>query len=112
MHQRAVHPLTTTRVQIDGLLPAFTVHAIDMRGHGHSSSTLHSKTPGEVVPGADVLAVLQQLGLHKPLVFGHSLGGTVAMLVEVRQPGTWGGMALFEPIIAAWPEEVRSCRML
>lgn len=32
-------------------------------------------------------------------VFGHSLGGVVALAAEVRQPGTFEAMYLFEPVI-------------
>jgi pimeloyl-ACP methyl ester carboxylesterase len=32
-------------------------------------------------------------------VFGHSLGGVAALAAEVRQPGTFEAMHLFEPVI-------------
>jgi predicted alpha/beta superfamily hydrolase len=32
-------------------------------------------------------------------VLGHSLGGVAALAAEVRQPGTFEAMYLFEPVI-------------
>ena len=33
--------------------------------------------------------------------FGHSLGGTLALAAELRRPGTFAAMFLYEPVIAA-----------
>jgi pimeloyl-ACP methyl ester carboxylesterase len=61
----------------------FRVYALDLRGHGDSD------WPGiysfELIRD-DVLGVLDQLGLDRVTLVGHSMGGTVAYLVAMAQP--------------------------
>jgi len=59
------------------LAQQYDVIAIDQRGHGGSS---HPEQ-GYHIPdyAADLAEVLDQLGLEKPLIMGHSLGGMVTL---------------------------------
>lgn len=41
---------------------------------------------------ADVIALADVLGLHKPVLFGHSFGGFVAMAAAIRAPDRFGGL--------------------
>ena len=61
----------------DRLAQRYDVIAIDQRGHGGSSHPEH----GYLIPdyAADLSGVIDQLGLEKPLIMGHSLGGMVAL---------------------------------
>jgi 3-oxoadipate enol-lactonase len=62
----------------------FRVLAIDLRGHGQSD------WPGTYsfeLMRDDVLGVLDQLGLERVNLLGHSMGGTVAYLIAERAPG-------------------------
>ena len=61
----------------DRLAKFYDVIAIDQRGHGASSHP----DQGYLIPdyAADLAGVLDQLGLEKPLIMGHSLGGMVAL---------------------------------
>lgn len=70
------------------------VVAFDQRGHGRSS-----RRPAEVsraAYAADVVAVVEQLGLRQPLLVGQSLGGHTAMLATAAHPGLFGGLVLVE----------------
>ncbi|GIG60548.1 alpha/beta hydrolase [Longispora fulva] len=58
------------------------VVAMDLRGHGHSGRAPWT-WDGAV---ADLEAVVDQLGLDRPTVIGHSLGGMLATLWAVRHP--------------------------
>ena len=72
--------------------------APDLRGHGRS----------EVPDGLtydwdgfadDVLAVVDALGLERPVGIGHSKGGAALLRAEARQPGTFRAIWCFEPIV-------------
>jgi pimeloyl-ACP methyl ester carboxylesterase len=61
----------------------FRVYALDLRGHGDSD------WPGiysAELMRDDVIGALDQLGLDRITLVGHSLGGTVAYLVAMAQP--------------------------
>ena len=103
---RAIGKQPRNGMQISCLTPQFHVYAVDMRGHGRSDQALPSTVPHEPCPVSDVLTIIAQLGLERPLVFGHSLGGVVAIEAEVRRPGTWAAIFAFEPVIPGFPHEV------
>jgi hypothetical protein len=58
------------------------------------------------IPATDVIDVLKQLGLQQPLCFGHSLGGTMALVAEIFCPGLWKKVCVFEPPVTATVEQV------
>ncbi|HVO64169.1 MAG TPA: alpha/beta hydrolase [Terriglobales bacterium] len=69
------------------LLPAFEnlqVFALDLRGHGKSGRTPNSYQSGDY--SADVVAFLKQQPKSPAVIFGHSLGGIVAMRVAANVP--------------------------
>jgi pimeloyl-ACP methyl ester carboxylesterase len=71
----------------------FHVWSLDFRAHGASGR-------GDLSWGAmtgDLLATIAVAGGGQPFVFGHSLGGAVALLTEQATPGTFRAMCLYEP---------------
>ncbi len=63
---------------------SFRVFALDLRGHGDSD------WPGTYsfqLMCDDVLGVLDELGLRKVTLAGHSMGGAVAYLIAMQRPG-------------------------
>jgi pimeloyl-ACP methyl ester carboxylesterase len=42
--------------------------------------------------------VIRELGLEKPLLVGHSMGGAVALATALDHPGLLGGLALVAPL--------------
>lgn len=66
------------------LAPDFRVFAVDLRGHGDSGR------PGQYsfeLMCDDVMAVIAGLDLHGVTLVGHSMGGVVAYLAALAQPG-------------------------
>jgi len=60
------------------------VMAVDLRGHGRSDKPHQSYT---MQLFADDLAwMCSQIGLQKPLVIGHSMGGVVSLALAMRYP--------------------------
>ncbi|HID44321.1 MAG TPA: alpha/beta fold hydrolase [Chromatiaceae bacterium] len=56
----------------------------DLRNHGRSP---HASDVRYEVMAADVLELMDDLGLHKPAVVGHSMGGKTAMVLALGHPG-------------------------
>jgi pimeloyl-ACP methyl ester carboxylesterase len=68
---------------------------IDRPGWGHS--TIVGRRPG-IGAQADMIAeALDTLGVEKPLVVGHSMGGAVSLALALRHPGLPRGLALIAP---------------
>ena len=69
-------------------LPAFAEHyrviAPDSRGHGRTNNP--AGTMSYRLFADDIAALVQALGLHKPLIFGYSDGGQVALDLGIRYP--------------------------
>ena len=116
-----VHGITETQGAWDPIRPAlderWRVVSVDLRGHGESDR----QTPYDPVTMAtDVAAVVDGLGLDRPLVVGHSLGGVVVSayggagfpargIVNVDQPLALGGfkeaLEPLTPMLQGSPEE-------
>jgi pimeloyl-ACP methyl ester carboxylesterase len=66
---------------------------LDLRDHGRSACGDASEWSFERCAD-DVRAFCDTLGVDRPIVFGHSMGGFVAMLYGARHPGHAGGLIL------------------
>jgi pimeloyl-ACP methyl ester carboxylesterase len=77
------------------------VVAINLRGHGASDAPKQEYT---IVGFADDIAwQCAQLGLKKPLIIGHSLGGVVTLELCGRYPDLASGMMMIDSIVMAPP---------
>jgi pimeloyl-ACP methyl ester carboxylesterase len=65
------------------LAARYHVHALDLRNHGRSP---HSAEMTFEAMAADVLGWMDEHGITRTALMGHSLGGKVAMLVACRHP--------------------------
>jgi len=90
-HGRVWEPLAR---RLDG----FHRWSMDMRAHGDST------TPTERALdwygfADDVLRVIDELGLDRPVGIGHSKGGAALLLAEQARPGTFRALWLYEPVV-------------
>ncbi|MEY2420739.1 MAG: hypothetical protein QOI95_806 [Acidimicrobiaceae bacterium] len=74
------------------------VWGIDFRGHGDTPAPDNRRFDWNGMAD-DLEAVITELTSSPLAVFGHSMGGAVAVLVEYRTPGTLKSAYLYEPII-------------
>jgi len=66
----------------------------DARGHGLSARV----QPGEQVDmAADLVGIIQALGLQRPIIGGHSMGAMIAFQVGVRYPDLPRALLLEDP---------------
>ncbi len=75
------------------LADAMQVVYLDLRDHGRSARHDPASWTFETCAD-DVRAFCDALGIDRPIVFGHSMGGFVAILYGARHPGHAGGLIL------------------
>ncbi len=83
---------TIFRTEIKQLAEAgYQVYAPDSRGHGANEpmSEYHYTDMAD-----DIYAFIRALGLERPALYGHSDGGIIGLLLEIRHPGTLGILAV------------------
>jgi pimeloyl-ACP methyl ester carboxylesterase len=79
------------------LTDLFRVVSLDFRGHGRSARPGNGDFGWDRMAD-DVVAVVERIG-RPAYGFGHSMGGAALLLAEERQPETFAGMFLYEPIV-------------
>lgn len=78
---------------IELLAPAHEVWALDQRGHGLSD---WAEDYARSTMAEDLIAWLETTGLQDPVVMGHSMGGTVALLAAARRPELFGCLVIVD----------------
>jgi pimeloyl-ACP methyl ester carboxylesterase len=72
--------------------------AVDLRGHGRSDErdpALSYTTPSMT---AQLAAIVDALGIDRPVIAGHSMSGRITLQYALDQPGRVRGLALLAPI--------------
>jgi N-formylmaleamate deformylase len=73
----------------------FDVVMPDARGHGGSSAPPHGYRYDD--HASDVVGLIRGLGLSRPVLLGHSMGGMTAAVVASRVAGLVRGLILVDP---------------
>lgn len=82
------------------LAQRFRVIAVDRPGSGHSERG--DAGAADVSSQAAALAALvERLGLERPTIVGHSMGGAVALAMALEHPRSCGALALIAPLAQA-----------
>jgi len=75
----------------------YQVATMDVRGHGESSTEWDDFSVAGV--GADILALIRELGAGPAVVVGTSMGGGAAIWAAVEAPELVRGMILVDPFV-------------
>lgn len=99
------------------LLPQIThfartrrVIAVNLRGHGDSDAPEQDYTIDGFAD--DIAWQCHELGLDRPLIVGHSLGGMIALELAGRYPNLPSGVVMIDSIIFPPPEFLEPARQL
>jgi pimeloyl-ACP methyl ester carboxylesterase len=86
-----------THSLLDRLKHEHRIVILDRPGSGYSTAAPNSSAA--IGAQARTIALFAQaLGLERPLVVGHSLGGAIALALAVNHPDQVGGLALIAPV--------------
>ena len=108
-----LHGLTATRRYVlmgSRLLErsGLRVVAYDARGHGGSAPAPDPRGYGYELLAGDLLAVLDELGLERPILTGASMGAHTALRFALAHPERVGALCLitpsFDPALPTGPE--------
>jgi pimeloyl-ACP methyl ester carboxylesterase len=80
----------------DRLARDHRVVLVDRPGWGHSS--IEGPRPGIMAQARMIAELIEQLGLEKPLLVGHSMGGAVSLALASERPELVRGLALIAPL--------------
>jgi pimeloyl-ACP methyl ester carboxylesterase len=77
--------------------PGYRLIALDRPGSGYSVRA--GGATGRLPEQAEIVRrFIEKLGLEKPLLVGHSLGGAIALALALEHPGAVSGLALLAPL--------------
>ncbi len=85
-----IHGLTRNSADFDELAPEISamgrrVIAVDVRGRGHSAHDPKPDNYNPVVYAADVVRLMEELGLSRAVFVGTSMGGLITMTLAARR---------------------------
>ena len=86
-----------TYALVDRLKDRFRVVVMERPGAGYSRRTPGASARLGVQAGV-VAGLIRHLGLARPLLVGHSLGGALALAVALEHPEAVSGLALISPL--------------
>jgi pimeloyl-ACP methyl ester carboxylesterase len=84
----------------EALAPLGQLIAIDRPGHGLSRRPRFNGSPAD--QAAQIFTGLEQAGVERPVLVGHSMGGMAALAMAASRPEALSGLVLVNPI--AFPE--------
>lgn len=97
---------------VTGLLEQdYRVIALDRPGYGYSSrdGDAQAALPEQA---RMIWALLDTLGVERPVLAGHSLGGAVSLAMALERPGEVGALALIAPLTHPQGDEIAAFKGL
>ncbi len=91
-----------THSVVDRLARDFRVVVMERPGSGYSTRAIGAAA-GPVAQADTVAAFIRALGLDRPVLVGHSLGGAISLAVAVAHPTLVRALALIAPLTMLQP---------
>jgi uncharacterized protein (TIGR03083 family) len=83
-------------------LPTRRLVALDQRAHGRSAAPETGYEPATLA--ADAAALVEELGIDRVVVAGHSWGATIALQLAADRPDLVAGLAVIDGPVRPWSE--------
>ena len=97
VHGLGGNALNYTHSLVARLAPQFRVIVMERPGSGYSTRRAGAAA-GPIAQAETVAAFIRALGLDRPVLVGHSLGGAVALATAVAHPSLVRALALIAPL--------------
>lgn len=82
----------------DELKGRYRVHRIHVQGFGGAPVLDNATGPVAAPVAEDIARYIREQGLTKPAVIGHSMGGTIGMMLAARHPDSVGRLMVVDQI--------------
>ena len=91
--------------QIEAFAPNHRIIAVDLRGHGESDKPDQDYDIAGFVD--DTAWLIREIGLDRPVIIGHSMGGVTALNLVREHPDIARAAVFVDAGIMPLPDEVR-----
>ena len=82
----------------DELKDRYRVHRIHIQGFAGAPAEDNAEGPVSAPVAEDIARYIREKGLQKPAVIGHSMGGTIGMMLAARHPDAVGKLMVVDMI--------------
>ena len=82
----------------DELKGRYRVHRIHVQGFAGAAPKDNAEGPVSAPVAEDIARYIREQGLEKPAVIGHSMGGTIGMMVAARHPDSVGKLMVVDMV--------------
>ena len=82
----------------DELKGRYRVHRIHVQGFAGAAAKDNAEGPVSAPVAADIARYIREKGLERPAVIGHSMGGTIGMMLAARHPDSVGRLMVVDMI--------------
>lgn len=83
---------------ISRLEPGWRIHAVHVAGFSGAPAEANAEGPVAAPVAAELARYIADQGLQKPVVIGHSMGGTIGMMLAARNPDSVGKLMVVDMI--------------
>lgn len=83
---------------VEHLGPGWRVHRIHVHGFAGAPAGGNATGPVAAPVAEEIARYIQEAGLDKPVVVGHSMGGTIGMMLAARHPDSVGKLMVVDMV--------------
>ena len=83
---------------VEALGGRYRVHRLHIQGFAGAAAKDNAEGPVSAPVAEDLARYIQEQGLERPAVIGHSMGGTIAMMLAARHPDLVGKLMVVDMV--------------